>query len=94
VKWLRPYENNADTGNRIFLSGFAVQKQMLAEGKNKAKQTAPPVASLLRKKELQRMRIAKLWALPRLLCLLSWPWERMNDVSAINSIVSTGMATG
>jgi hypothetical protein len=65
---------------------------MLAEGKNKAKQP-PPVASLLRKKELQRMMITKLWALPRLLGLPSWPWKRMNDVSTINSIVSTGMAT-
>ena len=41
VKWLTPYENNADKGKRIFLSGFAVYKQMLAEGKNKAKQTTP-----------------------------------------------------
>ena len=41
MKWFRPYENNADTGKRSFLSGFAVYKQMLAEGKNKAKQTAP-----------------------------------------------------
>jgi hypothetical protein len=23
-KWLRPYENNADTGKKTFLSGFAV----------------------------------------------------------------------